>query len=321
MPHRAAGHRRRPPVADPRRRRRAPAWVAGIVAIVVGSSLVGPSLGAMPGRSADPEEVATLAREAIDDPAALEELHSIDEVDGRPVDLAAVTAELGDGAERARRLESIARLFDEPAPGDDGAAERARAEARDVLDGDAYRRTEPPRPFRGVVRWVGERLEPLVRLLGDVFGPIWRAIVAVPFLGVALVVALAMAAAIWTSRAVAARGVASDGSPAGRYLVDPDADPAVLDAEAEAAEAAGDLDLAVRRRFEAGLIRLVRVGRLELRLETTAERAAAEVGGVALGELAATFQEVTYGGRRATADDVEAARARWPEVLGARAAR
>ncbi|MEZ5140378.1 MAG: DUF4129 domain-containing protein [Acidimicrobiales bacterium] len=77
----------------------------------------------------------------------------------------------------------------------------------------------------------------------------------------------------------------------------------------------------MRRRFEAGLIRLVRAGRLELRLETTAERAAAEVGGEVLGELAATFQEVTYGGRRATADDVRTARARWPEVLGARAAR
>ena len=107
----------------------------------------------------------------------------------------------------------------------------------------------------------------------------------------------------------------------GSALVDPEADPAVLDAAADAAEAAGDLAAAVRLRYEAGLVRLVRADRIELRPETTASGAAGQVDLPVMYELTADFEQVVYGGRAAVAADVDRARAGWADVVGARSRR
>ena len=62
------------------------------------------------------------------------------------------------------------------------AKRRARSSAIGVTKSDPA-----PRPFRGPLEWIGERLEPIGRWLGDIFGavPVW----VWPVIGIALVVA------------------------------------------------------------------------------------------------------------------------------------
>jgi hypothetical protein len=276
------------------------------------------------GADTTPERAAALADAAATDDAALAELRTIETVDDRPVDLRAATRGIDDAADRAERLEALAQ---ELRGGDtaggaggvaDDAAARARADARSVLDGDEYRHRSPPRPFRGVLRWLGDRLAPVGRALGAVFGPPWRALADLPGgellapLAVGGLVALAVVALAQRRGRVRIR---DRGRPGG--LVDPAADPDALEAEAEAAEAAGDLDLAIRRRYEAGLVRLVRAGRLDLRPDTTPSRVAAMVADPPIAALTRTFEEVVYGGRPATASEVAEARAGWAALLGA----
>lgn len=269
-------------------------------------------------------EAAALARDAATSDDALAELRSIDEIDGTPVDLEAATMGLDDAPTRVAHLEALASELG--GDGSTGAAEApvdadaAREEARSVLEGDEYQVDEPPRPFKGALEWLGDRLAPVGRLLDSVFGPLIDAVRDVPG-GPYLVVGLLAAGLTWwiarlaerRSRARIARG---SGGP--RLLVDLDADPATLDREAESAEAAGELGRAVRLRYEAGLIRLVRADRLVLHADTTARRAADQVGGAVLAGLTSSFEEIVYGERTATPADVAAAREGWPQVLQAR---
>lgn len=198
----------------------------------------------------------------------------------------------------------------------------ARASAERILEGDKFQPSRVPRPFAGLLEWLADRLRPLTDALGDWFEPVLELIDAVPFgrylLG-ALALAVVTAGVVWLagrrSRAIVA------GAGGAGLLVDPAADPAALEAEAEAAESRGDLALAVRRRYEAGLLRLARAERLVLRPDTTPSSAADQVDDPGLHQLTADFEEVVYGDRPATAADVERSRRGWPELLGARAAR
>jgi hypothetical protein len=295
--------------------------VVGLVLIVASLAAGATPSGAQAERSR--AEVAELARAAGSDDAALAELRTIEQVDGQPVDLEAATAGVERAPDRAARLEA---LGDELAAGAVGAgpdgsvADAARGDARAVLEGDEYRADGPPRPFKGAIDWLGDRLEPVGRVLGDVFGPVIDVIDDIP--GGPYLVAAAMGALLaWAiARFVARRSrarVARSGDGR-RLLVDLDADPDALLAAADAAEAEGDLAAAVRLRYEAGLLRLVRAGRLELHPETTPRTAAEQVGGAVLGGLTSSFEEIVYGGRTASAADVAAARAGWPQVLDRR---
>ncbi len=197
----------------------------------------------------------------------------------------------------------------------------ARDQARRILDGDKYQEQRLPRPFKGVLEWLADLFRPLVDAFDKVVGGLFRFILGLPG-GSAILLALALGAAVAAAWWLASRRSRSAVTGAGGAgLVDLAADPAALDREAEAAEAAGDLALAVRRRYEAGLLRLVRAERLVLRADTTAEAAARQVADPAMDRLTTDFEEVTYGGRSATAADVERARSGWLEVLGAGARR
>src|SRR5690606_27526810 len=126
---------------------------------------------------------------------------------------------------------------------------------------------------------------------------------------------VALAAGAATSWLVRRRSRAAVDHAAGHGLVDPSADPDRLEAGAARAEAEGDPAGAVRLRYEAGLLRLVRAGRLDLRPDTTAAGAAEQVDHPTMDHLTADFEEVVYGGRSATPDDVERSRSGWREVL------
>jgi hypothetical protein len=92
-------------------------------------------------------------------------------------------------------------------------------------------------------------------------------------------------------------------------------DPDQLERDAASAEAAGDLDQAIRLRFRAGLLRLDRVGAIRFRPSLTSSQVARTLRSHDFEELAATFDAVAYGGRAADVTDVTDARDRWPRVL------
>ena len=105
--------------------------------------------------------------------------------------------------------------------------------------------------------------------------------------------------------------------PGRRGVTGPDdgTDPGELEALADEAERQGRLAEALRLRFRAGLIRLDRKGALELRPGLTNRAVRRTLRSARFDDLAVDFDEVIYGGRTATADDVGQARAEWPRVL------
>jgi hypothetical protein len=84
--------------------------------------------------------------------------------------------------------------------------------------------------------------------------------------------------------------------------------------EAGAAWRAGDLDTALRLRFEAGLERLEDRGLLHDRASLTTTTLARQLASSTFDELASAHSLVAYGGVTASPDDVERAFSSWPRV-------
>jgi Domain of unknown function (DUF4129) len=256
--------------------------------------------------------VATLAARARGDPAALAELRSIDRVDGRPMDLGAALAGAS-GEDLHERLRVLARTGAQPKP----SIASPRDAAAEIVAQRKYRGSGTPRPLRGPLVWLRDRLDgigrPIDWLAGIVPGgpPLLWALLA------ALVVVAAAAAATRTARrrVGAGRGLVERRRGVARL------DPARLEREADAAERNGDLELALRLRFRAGLLRLARAGIVPDRASLTSAEARRLVRMQELDQLARTFDEVVYGGRPPRHDDVEAARRTWPLVVDKVAAR
>ncbi len=179
---------------------------------------------------------------------------------------------------------------------------------RDILGDRRYRSDPAPRPFRGPIEWLGDRLATIARWIGDV-------VTAVPWF-VWLAVGLVLVALVL--RWIVARTQRSRTAPSGvrqpRVGTATD-DPAALEREAEEAERAGDLERAVRLRFRAGLLRLGDRGAIEYRPSLTTSEVRGQLGSETFDQLAETFDEVAYGGHRAEPPDVAAARTGWSRVV------
>jgi hypothetical protein len=186
----------------------------------------------------------------------------------------------------------------------------AREQARDVLDGERFREPSPPRPLRGLLEWIADRLrdvgDAVAAVLAPVPGPTWIAV------GGLLVVAAAaaLASALRRRRGGSVRAVATTGPP-----TDVTERASDLERAADAADARGDYECAVRLRFRAGLRRLADAGTIELRPGVTNGAIARRLRSADYDDLRTDFEEVTYGGRPATAPDSASARERWPRVL------
>jgi hypothetical protein len=191
--------------------------------------------------------------------------------------------------------------------------ESARDAARDIVHSRRFRAEQVPKPLEGVLEWIGDRLEPIGRLLEpivDFFSSgIGRIILIVLLVGLVALVAYAI------SRKRSAGAARTRNR---RRAAHPDAlslDPDELERDAAAAEGAGDLDRAIRLRFRAGLLRLDQAGAIRFRPSLTSSQVARTLQSRDFEELAATFDAVAYGGRAADATDVSDARDRWPRVL------
>ena len=278
--------------------RRAPAGLA--LALLVLTVVAGPATAAA--EAVDGQRFSELVdRAAAGDGAALAELRQVDRVDGRPVDMTTALAD--------RPQERLGALRGQtPQAGAD--ADAARRSAQEILDRRAFHPPEVPRPLEGVLRRLGQWLEPLGRPLGAAF----RWLTAEPERFLPLAVGVVLGAAVM-ALVVGRRRMPLGAGPGGRHLASRSDDPVQLERSADEAERAGDLALAVRLRFRAGLVRLDRAGVLHLRPSLTTGAVTRAVPSETLVRLAADFDEIAYGGRPAEPGDVTSSRTGWPRVL------
>jgi hypothetical protein len=158
---------------------------------------------------------------------------------------------------------------------------------------------------------LGRWLEPIGQPLGRIWSRVADSLVG----QLALVVGVFALASVIALRLIGRRSPGSihRGRPFG---VDSESlDPDELERAADAAARAGDLDHAVRLRFVAGVLRLDQAGVITYRSSLTTGQLRSRVPSRSFAELAATFDEIAYGGRPAQEDDVRAATEAWPRVL------
>lgn len=198
-------------------------------------------------------------------------------------------------------------------PGEVGD-DTARRAAREILSEGRFQEQHVPRPFRGVLEWIGDRLQGVGDFLGDVLDAVtgggdspigWAAI--------ALVVVVVVA--------ILASRIARRRTPTRRPATDPLFDPddrrsaAELEADAEVAERAGRGEEALRLRFRAGLLRLDDAGAIDLRPSVTSGEVRRRLREPTFDALASDFDEVAYGGRAADDARLERARRDWPAIV------
>jgi hypothetical protein len=186
----------------------------------------------------------------------------------------------------------------------------ARREAQHILNDGRFKSSSTPRPLRGPLQWLGDRLD-------SVFGPIGRFLAGLPAVFWWLFAAALIAFVVFMIVRVRQRRVAAapeHGKGRGTAPEGPE-DPDTLERQADEAERAGDLQRAVRLRFRAGLLRLGHRGAIRYRPSVTTGEVRRTLRSTRFDGLAGTFEEVTYGGRTADPPDVDAARREWPQVL------
>jgi hypothetical protein len=257
-----------------------------------------------PASAATSAQVRQLATEARTNPAALADLRSITVVDGHQVDL-------GRALRTSSRHDLVARLRVLAAPPTPAQPFAASAAAQRILKESRFRGSQVPRPFHSTLVWLGERFSPVSRAfrwLGrQVPGGAWG-------LWAILAALVVLVSALIASRTARRRGASllERGELARRPTA---VDPRQLEREADAAEAAGDAATALRLRFRAGLLRLGRARIVPLRDSLTSGEARRLLRLREFDLLAATHDDVVYGGRSARPEDAINARERWSSVL------
>jgi Ni/Co efflux regulator RcnB len=244
------------------------------------------------------------ARAAAGDGTALAELRRVTVVDGRRVALGRALAG-ADGIELASRLGILAE------PGTPAAAiGDPAASAAAILDQGRFKGSNVPRPLHGVLAWLGDRLRELARPFRWLEDHLPGGATATAALLGGLVVVIAAAAAL----AIARRRAGVSLEHAARRRREHAGDPDRLEREADEAELRGDLEAALRLRFRAGLARLALADAIP-RDERTSGELRPVLDHAAFDRLASGLDVVAYGRRAASAEDVQAARADWQQVL------
>ena len=263
--------------------------------------------------SPSPSALAALAARSAHDPRALAQLRATTRVGGRAVDLAAAL-DVG-GSDLRGRLRTLAGSLRGPRPPSESASPAALA--RGILAQRRFRGSSLPRPLHRPLSWLGGELQRLSQRLGRVYRAIAHRLPggAATFWTVVCLL-LAAAAALVAFRLGRRR--------AGRLLEarapraqEPRGDPAGLERDAERAERAGDFELALRLRFQAGLLRLAAAHAIPARQQLTNGEIARRLASSSFAGVAHDFDEVVYGGRGASGDDVRRAADGWARVLGA----
>jgi hypothetical protein len=204
-----------------------------------------------------------------------------------------------------------------------GFSSTARRQANDILSRPPFHvgRSRPFRPLAGALHTVGHWLD-------DAFGPIGRWILHHVLRPTAsgvhvafgnwwpyVVGALAVGAGtLVASLLVRRRARVARDAPQRARPTQAQEDPEQLERLALEAERRAELARAVRLRFRAGLVRLERQGYIDHRDIRTTQQLKRAVPSATFGALATDIEEIVYGGRAATMDEVVAARQGWPRV-------
>lgn len=191
----------------------------------------------------------------------------------------------------------------------------AQRQAREILDQKRFRHKTPPRPLRGVLRWIGDRLRPITQPIGRAFGALAQNTALAWFAGLVVVAIVVAATVALLARRERARVASSAGGSSGGQYASESFDPAELERAAATAEAEGRFEDAVRLRFRAGLARLALTGRLPAGLVEPNGEIARDLASPHFDLLSQRFDEIVYGDRSAVATDVADARREWPAVL------
>jgi hypothetical protein len=276
---------------------RTPALAFAVVA------LAAPATATATPRTGD--EVRALAKRAVNDSAALEELRRVDVVDGRRVDLRAALADARGDALRQR----LAVLAEGGELGQTPGS--ARKDARRILSERRFHESEVPRPFHGLLEWIRDRFGFVARPFEWVADRVPGGPLAMWTLLGAAAIALAV---IVARRTAQRRGGRALELARERRLADA-VDPRRLEREADEAERRGDHEAAVRLRFRAGLLRLGRKDIIPLRESLTSGQVRRLVRLQEFDRLARDHDEIAYGARTASPDDADAARTGWRTVV------
>lgn len=196
-------------------------------------------------------------------------------------------------------------------------SDAARTEARDILSGRGFHPSRAPKPFRGILRQIGEWLQPVTEPIRSLLDAIGDRITDWPiaFWVVPAAVVVLATVAVTTQLIRRKSAVLGSGRMSGKLVTGEELDPAKLEREATKAEGEGDFERAVRLRFLAGLLRLDDAGLLTFRPSITTFEVGALVRSATFTQLAADFDAIVYGGREAFEPDASTARANWPRVL------
>jgi hypothetical protein len=273
-------------------------------ALGVAASLAVLALAAPPAGAETSAQVRSLAARAERDPAALARLRQVRVVDGRPLDIGALLAT--SGAALRGRLHALAAAGPAASPPRDAAAR-----ARHILSERRFTGSSVPRPFHRVLSWLGGKLSFLPRFIHRLGRDVPGGAATVWTLLAAIVIGIAAAAAVRIAARREGRLLVSEHRERRRDLDDP----RDLERAASEAEERGELELALRLRFRAGLIRLARADRLPLRDSLTSGQAADLLHLDDFDALAHDFDEVVYGKRPADRGDLVRAREEWARVL------
>jgi hypothetical protein len=253
-------------------------------------------------------QLRQLAQAAESDPIALARLRAVDRVDGQHADVQAALA----GANPTELAARLRVLAGGTATGDGITTTDPRKEAAHILAGRRFHERKTPAPLRGALHWLGQRLYPLVRPIVRLYRAILRN-TALTVIAAALILLLGVLVGIRLARHRSAAADRDGGG--GRLRRRQPEDPAALEAAADEAERAGDLDRALRLRFRAGLLRLDRAGVIQLQPSITTGQLRTSVASPTFGNLAWRFDEVAYGSQPARREDIEAAKSAWPRVF------
>ncbi len=188
--------------------------------------------------------------------------------------------------------------------------DRARGAARAILDHPSFDPADPPRPLEDVGEAIARLFAPVERFFDRISvnlpgggGMLWLLLAVLVVVGA---VVLAVRMTRWAPASVAG-GAGSRG--------DPSKELERLEAAAEDARRSGDLRGEIRFRFQAGLLRLARAGDLPADASLTTGQVARALRSETFDRLARSFEEVVYGDRRSTPEDVEMSRKGWKDLL------
>jgi hypothetical protein len=200
-------------------------------------------------------------------------------------------------------------------------ADSLRDRAHHILGERRFHGRHTPGPFRGILRWLGDRLDPVLGPVGRFFAHIGNLIVELWSHAPTRILLLGtvLSGAALLAFVVVRRRTATAVVRAARLRIEESDDPHELEQAADDAEGAGDFALALRLRFRAGVIRLQLDGRIRRGHTTTTRAIGRQLRLREFDDLGRTFDAVAYGGAPADADDARTARENWRTVLASKA--